>query len=167
MKAYLLALSLLALLTASACGGGTEPGNPPAQAPTITSQPQDQSTPLAQTASFTVTATGTTPLTYQWSKNGSAITGATSSSYATPPVAVGDSGAVFTVKVTNSAGSATSRSALLTVGPRSPLAGDLRFQLVDSVFTVNGYGNAGREFTPTYWVGWDCRSAITMAVQCH
>ena len=126
-----------------ACGGGSGPGSPPPKAPSITSQPGDLSTPLGQTATFKVVATGSTPLNYQWSENGSAIMGATSSSYTTPPVAAADSGAAFNVTVTNSAASATSRTATLTVGPRSPQAGDLRFQLVDSAFTANGYGHTG------------------------
>jgi len=46
-----------------------------------------------------VTATGTAPLGYQWSKNGSAIRGATSSSYTTPATAAWDNGAQFTVVI--------------------------------------------------------------------
>jgi Abnormal spindle-like microcephaly-assoc'd, ASPM-SPD-2-Hydin len=68
-----------------------------------------------QTASFSVAAAGTTPLAYQWQRNGTAIGGATSSSYVTPALTTSDSGAQFTVVVTNSAGSATSGAAVLTV----------------------------------------------------
>jgi hypothetical protein len=62
-----------------------------------------------------VTATGTAPLTYQWFKNGTAIGGATSSTYTTPATVIGDSGSLFTVTVTNTAGSATGGPATLTV----------------------------------------------------
>jgi hypothetical protein len=83
--------------------------------PTITTPPASESVNAGQTASFTVTAAGTGPLTYQWSKNGSAISGATSSSYTTPATVSGDSGALFTVTVTNTAGTVTSAPATLTV----------------------------------------------------
>jgi hypothetical protein len=68
-----------------------------------------------QTATFTVTATGATPLSYQWQKNASSITGATAQSYTTAVAALGDTGSKFAVVVTNAGGSTTSRSALLTV----------------------------------------------------
>ncbi len=71
-----------------------------------------------QTATFSVTATGTAPLSYQWQKNGTAISGATSSSYTTPAETTSDNGALFTVVVTNSVGSVTSNAATLTVNPR-------------------------------------------------
>jgi hypothetical protein len=54
-------------------------------------------------------------LTYQWKKNSVAISGATSSIYTTPATVTTDSGALFTVTISNSAGSATSSAAILTV----------------------------------------------------
>jgi hypothetical protein len=89
--------------------------NPAATAPSITSQPGNQTVTAGQTASFSVTASGTAPLTYQWRKNGTNITGATSASYTTPATTTSDSGSTFSVVVTNSAGSATSNNATLTV----------------------------------------------------
>ena len=50
----------------------------------ITTQPASQTVTAGQTATFSVTATGTAPLSYQWKKNGAAISGATASSYTTP-----------------------------------------------------------------------------------
>ncbi len=88
---------------------------PPAVAPVITTPPANQTVTAGQTASFSVIATGTGPLMYQWFKNGSAIGGATSSSYTTPATVSGDSGSLFTVTVTNTAGSATGGPATLTV----------------------------------------------------
>src|SRR5205823_7955964 len=41
-----------------------------AVAPTITTQPANQTVTTGQTATFTVVAAGTAPLTYQWQKNG-------------------------------------------------------------------------------------------------
>src|SRR2546430_12922115 len=83
--------------------------------PAITSQPASQTVTTGQSASFSVTATGTAPLAYQWKKNGTAIGGATSSSYTTPATANADSGAQFTVLVSNSVGTVTSSAAMLTV----------------------------------------------------
>ena len=50
------------------------------QSPQVTTQPSSQTITAGQTATFAVTATGTAPLSYQWSQNGTAISGATSSS---------------------------------------------------------------------------------------
>jgi hypothetical protein len=94
-------------------GGGNNP--PAAVAPTITAQPADASATVGQAASFSVTASGTAPLSYQWQRNGVAVSGATSSTYSLSSTALADSGAQFTVTVSNSAGSATSNAAKLTV----------------------------------------------------
>jgi hypothetical protein len=103
-----------------------------AAAPAITSEPSDASITAGQAATFSVVASGTAPLSYQWQKNGTAISGATSASYATPAAATADSGATFAVVVSNSAGSATSRSAKLTVAPPGgPVAPSITVQPVD------------------------------------
>jgi len=86
-----------------------------AVAPTITTQPANQTVTVGQTATFTVVATGTTPLGYQWQKNGTAIRGATSASYTTPATTSTDNGAQFRVVVSNVAGNVTSNAATLTV----------------------------------------------------
>ncbi|HXA34858.1 MAG TPA: PQQ-binding-like beta-propeller repeat protein [Steroidobacteraceae bacterium] len=78
-------------------------------------QPSDQIVSAGQSATFTVTATGMAPLSYQWQKSASPIAGATAPSYSTPATAVGDSGSSFAVVVTNAGGSSTSRGAALTV----------------------------------------------------
>src|SRR5439155_986030 len=83
--------------------------------PTISTQPVNRTVTAGQTATFSVTATGTAPLGYQWQKNGSAIAGATSSTYTTPVTTTADNGATFKVVITNAAGNATSNSATLTV----------------------------------------------------
>jgi hypothetical protein len=84
-------------------------------APAITNQPVSKSVTVGQTATFTVANTGTAPITYQWQKNGVAIAGATSSAYTTPAAATTDNGSLFTVSVSNSAGTVTSNGATLTV----------------------------------------------------
>src|SRR5882762_5854421 len=86
-------------------------------APTITTPPTNQSVTAGQTATFTVVAAGTAPPSYQWQKNGSNISGATSVSYTTPATTTSDSGSTFAVVVTNTAGTVTSTAATLTVSP--------------------------------------------------
>ncbi len=95
-------------------GSSSTSGNS-AVAPTISSQPASEKITAGQTATFNVAATGTAPITYQWSKNGTALSGATSSSYTTPAETTTDNNAKFTVAVSNTAGSATSSAAVLTV----------------------------------------------------
>ena len=108
--------------------------NPDPVAPTITSQPASQTINAGQTATFSVTASGTAPLSYQWLQNGTAIGGATSSSYTTPVETVSNSGTHFSVTVSNSAGSATSNTATLTVngviGALNPSTTSLNFNTV-------------------------------------
>ena len=101
-------------------------------APAITSQPSDASITAGKTGTFSVVASGTAPLSYQWERNGTAIAGATSASYTTPAETTGDNGVAFAVVVTNSAGSATSRSAKLTVAaPGGPVAPSITVQPAD------------------------------------
>jgi hypothetical protein len=114
-------LGLAASILLAACGGGskgaaeTAPTPPSSSVPAITIQPSDQNVSVGQPATFTVTATGTAPLSYQWQRNASPIAGATTSSYMTAATALSDSGSGFAVVVTNAGGSATSRSAKLVV----------------------------------------------------
>src|SRR3989475_13139453 len=89
--------------------------NAAAVAPTITTAPANQTVTAGQTASFTVVAGGTAPLSYQWQKNGANIAGATSASYTTPVTTTSDSGSTFRAVVTNTAGTVTSAAATLTV----------------------------------------------------
>jgi hypothetical protein len=113
--------AIIALLSMWACNGGFEGARP--QPPLIITNPASLTVEVGQTATFSVTATGAGTLTYQWYKNGVAISGATSSSYTTPPAVLGDSGSVFTVTVSNAIGTVTSLGATLTV--QVPLARSL------------------------------------------
>jgi hypothetical protein len=114
---------ILGLLNVGGCNAGFEGAKP--QAPLIISQPGNQTVTVGQTATFTVTATGTGPLSYQWYVNGVPINGATSSTYTTPPTTAGQTGSVYTVTVSNSVGSVTSSGATLTVQVIPPVAGSL------------------------------------------
>jgi hypothetical protein len=108
-------------MTLAACGGsddGPAPAPAPvAVAPTITAAPAATTVTEGDSASFSVTATGTAPLAYQWQRNGVAVAGATAATYAFV-TALGDDNAQVRVVVSNSAGSATSATALLRVNPR-------------------------------------------------
>ena len=84
-------------------------------APVITSQPSNATAAGGRPAVFSAVASGTAPLTYQWSKNGSNIKGATSSSYTTSLTSSADNSAIFRVTVANASGSVTSRNAVLLV----------------------------------------------------
>jgi Immunoglobulin domain len=108
-RVVLLLISCTIAFGLTACGGmsGT--------VPTITAQPQNQSVPEGSMATFSVTATGSTPLNYQWMKNGMAISGANSASYTMPATALSDNNTTFAVVVSNNSGSVTSNTATLTV----------------------------------------------------
>lgn len=82
--------------------------------PQITVQPLSQSVVISNNANFTVTANGTTPLSYQWKFNGANITGATTSSYTRSNSAFTNAGN-YTVVITNLYGAITSSVAALTV----------------------------------------------------
>ncbi len=102
-----------------ACGGGgggeALPVLPPVPvAPAISTQPSAVAVTTGQAATFSVTATGTTPQ-YQWHRNGANVAGATQASYTLPAAALVDNGAQFTVTVSNTSGNVTSQPATLTV----------------------------------------------------
>ncbi len=129
------------LLVLPGCGGGSSV-LPQVAAPSITTQPTNASVNVGQTATFTVVASGSVPLSYQWQKNDSAIAGATSASYTTPGTAMSDDGSQFKVVVSNSAGSATSNPATLSVSAASVVPSIVQQPLDASV-------NAGQTATFT------------------
>ena len=85
--------------------------------PVISIHPLNKEVKEGMTAKFSIVATGTAPLKYQWQKNGVNISGATNATYITPPLILSDNGSTFRVRVTNSAGSVMSNTAILTVLP--------------------------------------------------
>ncbi len=82
---------------------------PVSTAPSFTTPPSSKTVNAGQSATFTVAATGTTPLGYQWTFNGGNISGATTSSY------IATNAGTYAVVVTNVAGTITSTNATLTV----------------------------------------------------
>ncbi len=122
----MVSLTLLMVSLAGCGAGGSQPGTVvSAAAPSITGQPANQTVTAGQTATFSVTVLGTTPLTYQWQKGATAITGATSASYTTAPTTTSDSGSQFSVVVTNAIASVTSNPATLTVTAAPPATTDV------------------------------------------
>ena len=105
------------LLLMGGCASTSSNSDPGGSAPRITVQPANATVSVGQMATFSVTATGTAPLSYQWQKNKANISGATAASYTTPATTSGDNGAKFDVVVSNSAGSMNSGTAMLTVNP--------------------------------------------------
>ena len=81
---------------------------------TITTQPQSQTVAVGGNTSFSVTASGATPISYQWQLGGAAITGATNTTLSLTNVQAAQAGN-YTVIVTNSVASVTSTTAVLTV----------------------------------------------------
>jgi Immunoglobulin domain/Metallo-peptidase family M12B Reprolysin-like len=88
--------------------------------PIITSQPSSLSVYESATATFTVVATDLGPITYQWSKNGTPITGATAASYTTPATTLADNSVVYKVQLTGASGTISSVNAILTVLQSAP-----------------------------------------------
>jgi polyhydroxybutyrate depolymerase len=100
--------------------------------PTITSQPSAVSVVAPASVTFFVTATGTATLSYQWRRNGVDIAGATTASYTLTPTSVADSGANFSVRISNSAGTVESANAALTVTAPVTLPGTLTSESIIS-----------------------------------
>lgn len=110
-----------AVLAGAGCGGGGygsggSGGSMNTSGPTITSEPQSVTASVGKTASFSVMASGYGMLVYQWTRDGTNISGALESSYTTGTLSLTDNGAMFAVQVTDGYGvSRTSSPAMLTV----------------------------------------------------
>jgi hypothetical protein len=165
MKRYFkISSSLGVLLILAACGSDSV-SNPGSNGPpTITGQPSSISVTVGETATFSVTATGAAPLAYQWRRGGAVIPGATGATFTTPAAVIGDSGAKFSVQVSNAADQVTSDEATLIVyKPGNLLATLLNFaetanrnwnyggHTVDSRFTAD-YGRW--DYTNTTYEPW-------------
>ena len=90
--------------------------------PTITQQPSNAVVTAASNASFSVAATGTSPLSYQWYRGTNFLTGATNASLTLTNVQPNQAG-LYTVVVSNQAGSVVSSGAALSILPSASLDG--------------------------------------------
>lgn len=113
-QTFLLAGLLTGCVLLASCAGSTDLPDVPV-APSFLSQPANASVTMGQSATFSVSVSGTSPFQYQWQKNLVNISGATGASYTTPATTSGDNGSKYDVVVTNKVGSATSQQATLTV----------------------------------------------------
>jgi hypothetical protein len=119
--------------------------NPAAQAPAITTQPGSQSVTAPSSATFSATASGVPTPTWQWQLSTDAgstwvdINGATSASYTTPATTVADSGHQYHALASNSAGTASSTVATLTVTASAPAAASWQ---TASLIEVDNLGDA-------------------------
>lgn len=91
----------------------------PSVPPTIVTQPTNQTVFQDYNASFSVAVSGTPPLNYQWSDNGTNIDGATNASLELTNVGFGDVGS-YIVTISNTIGTTNSIAAVLTVNPPPP-----------------------------------------------
>jgi hypothetical protein len=130
--------------------------------PSITAQPASQSVLAGSAVTFTVTATGTSPLSYQWRFNGTNNAGATGTSLSLSNVQPAQAGA-YAVQISNAYGSTNSANALLTVNtspscvtPPSGLVGwwAAEGNALDSIGTNNGTLHNGVGFEFGGGVGW-------------
>lgn len=97
-------------------GGGGGGGGSGGMAPSISRQPVAQTVLAGGTVTFSVTAVGAEPLTYQWRKDGRGITGATASTLTLTNVTLADAG-LYSVVVSNPSASLISDAVALTVQP--------------------------------------------------
>ncbi|HEX6739489.1 MAG TPA: PQQ-dependent sugar dehydrogenase, partial [Vicinamibacteria bacterium] len=116
------------------------------QAPAITQQPQSRTVAVGQSVSFTVAASGATPLSFQWQRNDVNIPGATAATFTIASAAASDNGATFRAVVTNAFGSATSNRATLTVTTNRPPTATINTPAAGTTFrggqTINFSGSA-------------------------
>jgi hypothetical protein len=117
-------------------------------APSITTQPASLSVTTGSDAIFAVDALGTEALSYQWFLNGAAIAGANSPVLRISGATATNAGA-YSVAVSNSAGSATSGSAILNVTAAAPAA------VAPSIVTHPANVTASAGSTATLAVGVD------------
>ena len=113
--------------------------------PSIVAQPQNRTNHVGTDASFSVTATGSAPISYQWRFEGASIAGATASAYTRTGVQASDAGA-YSVVVTNFLGGATSADAILTVNLSPSIAAQPQSRTnyvgTDASFSVTATGLA-------------------------
>jgi hypothetical protein len=116
---------------------------PSTDAPVITAQPQSVGVNAHDAASFSVTASGTIPLSYQWAFNGTNIPGATLSSLTIPNVVQTHLG-TYLVVVTNGVGTVASSNAVLSMYPfiATPFAGAITYWGKPATFSIQAWGTS-------------------------
>jgi hypothetical protein len=151
-------IPMLVMLLACAEITGCAMDHPCAVAPSVTGQPSSQVVGVGQPAIFTVAAAGSTPLAYNWHKNGAAIPGANQATYVTPQSRTSDSGTTYSVTVSNSFGNLASNTASLTVIQSAP--DNVRYVAPNGddsgAGTINQPYRTIQHCAVTVAVGWTC-----------
>jgi hypothetical protein len=109
--------------------------------PSITGQPQSLVVNAHDTALFSVTASGSSPLYYQWTLNETNILDATGSTLTVTNVTPGDLGA-YAVVVSDASGSTTSSNAMLSMYPflAAPFGGEVTDWGQNTILSVQAWG---------------------------
>ena len=110
-------------------------------APLISTQPASLTLNTGGTATFSVLAIGDAPLSYQWKKDGTDLSGAVTTSYSVAPVTTFYAGN-YTVAVTNAYGTTLSNTATLTVNGSPPAS--------PNTSTSSGGGGGGGAVSPWF-----------------
>jgi uncharacterized lipoprotein YddW (UPF0748 family) len=134
--------------------------------PRITTQPQDRTLPAGSAVVFSVIATGSPPLAYQWRFNGTNLAAATAASYTRGHLRLSDAG-LYSVVVSNAAGATTSSNALLTVLAPAPPTLEAQPFLASQQLQLQLVGEPGcvyvlqRSSNLTVWTPWLTLTNIT------
>jgi hypothetical protein len=129
--------------------------------PAIVQQPTDQNVPAGGTATFTILASGSDPLSYQWQKNsvnlsnGGDYSGVTSNTLAIANVDAGDV-ASYRCVVTNAFGTTNSSAAALTIITPNPC-----LAVVNSDFE-GGFSLAGGGYIANNWTEWEATAGVAI-----
>lgn len=149
---------------------GTDPKDPAShpvlnQPARVATQPAHLAVPAGQSASFTVTATGTGPIRYQWFKGGRMIPNATANTLTLAAVQMADVGA-YSVLVSNADGGELSGGARLTLSGLDCLPAELEALLVPSLLVEGSVGCAYRiEAADSLSApNWELVETLTLAV---
>lgn len=126
-------------------GGARKQSGPAVQVPRIVTAPTGGTWLVGETLTLRVVADSTVPMTYQWSKDGQALTGKTESTLSIAPVALGDSGS-YVVNIRNSAGNTNAPAAVVRVLERVPGVFNTGVG-PDGVVLEDGVGDAFYAFT--------------------
>lgn len=122
---------------------------PAIQPPSISSQPANASINVGQSATFSVSVTGTEPFTYQWRRNGVAIPGATASTLTLANVQLSAAG-TYTVSITNAATTVHSNGAELVVNSAPVITQQPRSEIAQAgsvvTFSVSAVGGSSFNF---------------------